>query len=132
MTTGMMTGCRASPAAPAEITLSGERVFSEDLASTWDGTLFVSSIADGGIKPAALGATVADPRIAPGADGTRSILGLLADEASGTLWACSFDASVWGIPGPGDAKGSALKPIDPGTGRLKASVRLSSDGSAVT
>jgi hypothetical protein len=114
----------AAGAAPAEIALPGDRAFPESLTSTRDGTLFVGSMAEGGIKRAVPGATAAEPWIAPGADGTRSIFGLLADESTGTLWACSSDVSDWGIPGPGDTKGSALKAFDLRTGKLKGSTAL--------
>jgi sugar lactone lactonase YvrE len=115
-------------AAPAEITLPGDRAFPENLTSIQDGTLFVGSMAEGGIMRAAPGAAAAEPWIAPGADGTRSIFGLLADESTGTLWACSNDVSDWGIPGPGDAKGSWLKAFDLTTGRLKGSAALPGEG----
>ena len=81
-------------------------------------------MAEGGIKRAAPGASAAEPWIAPGADGTRSTFGLLADEGTGTLWACSNDVSGWGIPGPGDTKGAWLKAFDLKSGKLKGSARL--------
>ena len=34
--------------------------------------------------------------VQPGASGSRSILGVFADEASNTLWACSNDLSALG------------------------------------
>jgi hypothetical protein len=118
----------AAKAAPAAITLPGDRAFPENLTSTQDGTLFVGSMAEGGIMRAAPGAAAAEPWIAPGADGTRSIFGLLADEGTGTLWACSNDVSGWGIPGPGNAKGSWLKAFDLRTGKLKGSAPLPGEG----
>lgn len=115
-------------AAPAAITLPGDRAFPENLTSTRDGTLFVGSMAEGGIKRAAPGATTAEPWIAPGAGGTRSTFGLLADESSGLLWVCSNDVSAWGIPGPGDAKGSWLKAFGIETGKLETSAALPGAG----
>ena len=115
-------------AAPAVVTLPGERAFPESLTSTRDGTLYVGSMAEGGIKRAAPGASSAEPWIAPGADGTRSTFGLLADEGTGTLWVCSNDVSGWGIPGPGDAKGAWLKGFDLKTGKLTGSARLPGEG----
>lgn len=115
-------------AAPTVVTLPGERAFPESLTSTRDGTLYVGSMAEGGIMRVAPGAASAEPWIAPAADGTRSIFGLLADEGTGTLWACSNDVSGWGIPGPGDAKGSWLKAFDLSTGKLKASAALPGEG----
>ncbi len=62
--------------------------------------------------------------IKPGDFGTRSILGVVADEKSGTLWACSNDLSALGIPGPSDVKGSWLKGFDLKTGAGKISARF--------
>ena len=122
---GALVACAVgAEAAPAVVTLPGERAFPESLTSTRDGTLFVGSMAEGGIKRAAPGASSAEPWIAPGADGTRSTFGLLADEGTGTLWACSNDVSGWGIPGPGDTKGGWLKAFDLKSGKLKGSARL--------
>lgn len=124
--------CAASAvvAAPAEVAIPGDRAFPESLTSTRDGTLFVGAIAGGGITRAAPGAAAAEPWVAPGAHGTRSIFGLLADEATGTLWACSYDTTGWGIASPGDAAGSALKAFDLATGKLKGSAPLPGDGFA--
>lgn len=117
-------------AAPATIALPSERAFPESLTSDRDGTLYIGSMAEGGIWRAAPGATAAEPWIAPGADGTRSIFGVLADDAAGTLWACSNDVSAWGIQGPGDAKGSLLKGFDLRSGKLTASAALPGEGAA--
>ena len=122
---GALVACAVgAEAAPAVVTLPGERAFPESLTSTRDGTLFVGSMAEGGIERAAPGASAADPWIAPGADGSRSTFGLLADEGTGTLWACSNDVSGWGIPGPGDTKGAWLKAFDLKSGKLKGGARL--------
>lgn len=115
---------------PAVVTLPGERAVPENLTSTSDGTLYVGSMAEGGIMRAVPGAPSAEPWIAPAAHGTRSIFGLLADEAAGTLWACSNDVSGWGIPGPCDAKGSWLKAFDLGTGSPKAGAMLPGERAA--
>lgn len=114
----------SAQAAPAEVAIPGEKVFPESLTSTSDGTLYVGSIVDGGIQRVAPGATTAEPWLAPAAHGTRSIFGVLADEGSGTLWACSNDVSGFGIPSPGDAPGSTLKGFDLATGALKSSAAL--------
>lgn len=115
-------------AAPATITLPGERVFPESLTSDRAGTLYVGSMAEGGIRRVAPGAAAAEPWIEPMAGGSRSIFGVLADDAAGTLWACSNDVSAWGIPGPGDAKGSLLKGFDLRSGKPTASAALPGEG----
>ncbi|HVJ55886.1 MAG TPA: hypothetical protein VM689_25720 [Aliidongia sp.] len=109
-------------AAPASVTLPGNRTFPESITSTADGTLYVGSFAEGGVLRVRPGASQAEPWIEPGAFDSRSVLGVLADERSGTLWVCSNDLSARGIPGPGSAKGSALIGFDlkTGAGKLRA------------
>ena len=111
-------------AAPTEVALPGDHVFPESLSSTKDGTLFVGSIAEGGVSRVKPGADKAEPWIKPGANGSRSTFGVLADERSNTLLVCSNDVSAIGIPGPGDAKGSALVAFDLTTGEAKGSTPL--------
>lgn len=118
-----LTGSLAH-ATPATITLPGDRVFPESTTSTSDGTLFVGSLASGGVMRVSKGATEAKPWVAPGAFDSRSTFGVLADERSGTLWACSNDASALGVPGPSQVKGSALKGFDLKTGKGRVSVAL--------
>jgi len=60
----------------------------------------------------------------PGASGSRSILGVFADEASSTLWACSNDLSAFGGPATGSDTESMLKGFDLKTGAGKRSVSL--------
>ena len=62
--------------------------------------------------------------VPPGAAGSRSILGVFAEEASSTLWACSNDLSALGGPRTGSDPGSALKGFDLKTGVGKRSVSL--------
>jgi sugar lactone lactonase YvrE len=111
-------------AGPLTIALPGARAFPESITSTLDGTLFVGRLGDGGIVHA-------NPRtgevalfVAPGAAGSRSITGVLADDASRTLWACSNDLSELGGASSGRDHGSALKGFDLRTGAAKRSVPL--------
>ncbi len=113
----------ASPA-PTEVAFPGDHVFPESLSSTKDGTLFVGSFAEGGVFKVQPGADKAEPWIKPGANNSRSTFGVLADEASNTLLVCSNDTSGFGVPGPGTAKGSALKAFDLATGEAKGSTPL--------
>ena len=126
----MLAAGAAGAAETAQVALPSERAFPENLTSTRDGTLYVSSIAQGGIWRAAAGAAAAEPWLAPGADGTRSTFGLLADEGRGLLWVCSTDVSGWGIPTPGNATGSTLKAFQLATGQLKASAALPGEAAA--
>ena len=106
------------------IPIPGTRAFPESITSTTDGTLYVGRVGDGGIvriKPRAAESTVF---VRPGASGSRSILGVFADEASSTLWACSNDLSALGGLTIGSDTGSALKAFDLKTGDGKRSVSL--------
>ena len=117
----------SAQAAPTSVALPGARVFPESVTSTADGTLYVGSLAEGGVMKVAPGADKAEPWIAPGAFDTRSIFGLLADEKSNTLWVCSNDATGFGVPGPSAVKGSALKGFDLKTGQGKVSASFPGD-----
>lgn len=113
-------------AAPASIALPGDHVFPESITSTPDGTLYVGSIGTGGIFRVPHGGQRVERWIKPGALGSRSIMGVLADERSGTLWACSNDLSAMGIGVsiPGEKTGSWLEGFDLKTGEGKISVKL--------
>ena len=110
-------------AQPNEIELPGARAFPESVTSTADGTLYVGSPAVGGVLRVKPGEKP-EAWIKPGANGSRSTFGVLADEGSHTLWVCSNDASAMGVSGPTMVKGSFLEGFDLGTGAPKASVRL--------
>lgn len=83
--------------APTTITLPGAQVFPESITSTSDGTVYIGSLGEGGILRAVAGARHAVPFIHPGSFESHSIFGVLADERSGTLWACSNDLGERGI-----------------------------------
>ena len=114
-------------AAPASIGLPGDRVFPENITSTKDGTLYVGSLGSGGIIRIRRGAAKAELWIKPGAFGSRSIFGVLVDERSSTLWACSNDMSSLGIVIASSETGSALKGFDLKTGQGRVSAKLPGD-----
>ena len=114
----------AAIAGPLSIALPGARAFPESITSTPDGTLFIGRLAEGGIVRANSRTGEADLFVVPGAAGSRSITGVFADEASGTLWACSNDLSALGGTSSGGDRGSALKGFDLQTGADKRSVPL--------
>jgi sugar lactone lactonase YvrE len=106
------------------IPVPGTKAFPESITSTSDGVLFVGRVGDGGIvrvKPRTAESTVF---VQSGASGSRSILGVFADEATSTLWACSNDLSTLGGPATGSDTGSALKGFDLNTGDAKHSFSL--------
>jgi sugar lactone lactonase YvrE len=100
--------------APAEISIPDARAFPESLSSTADGTLFIGSQGRGMVFRVPPGASAASPWIKPGTNGLQNVLGVLADERSGTLWLCSNDLSR-------DDGKSALKSFDLKTGIPKGS-----------
>jgi sugar lactone lactonase YvrE len=106
------------------IALSGDQAYPESVTSSADGTLYVGSIANGGITRIPHGSTKSELWIKPGAFGTRSTFGVLADEAAHMLWVCSNDVSAYGIPGPGAVTGSYVKGFDLRTGEGKVSAAL--------
>jgi len=121
---GLCFSVRATPPQLDSIPIPGTRAFPESITSKSDGTLYVGRLGDGGIVRI-------NPRthenvifVRPGALGSRSILGVFADEASNTLWACSNDLSALGAPATGSDTGSALKAFNLRTGIGKRSVSL--------
>jgi len=113
--------------APPSIALPGDHAFPENIASATDGTLYVGSLGSGGIIRIKPGAAKAEVWIKPGAFGSRSIFGVLADERSNTLWVCSNDLSALGVAIASTETGSALKGFDLKTGQGKVSAKLPGD-----
>jgi sugar lactone lactonase YvrE len=113
-------------AAAQSVALPGERAFPESLSSTQDGTLFVSSLASGGIYWVMPHSTEAKLWIEPGTFGTHSTFGVLVEEKAGILWVCSNDLSAHGMT-VGTTDGvSALFAFDLKTGAGKFSIPLPS------
>jgi sugar lactone lactonase YvrE len=126
---GVGTAIAACSSKPAkQVVLPGDRAYPESISATGDGTLYVSSIASGGVLRIKPGADSAEQWIAPGADGTRSTLGVLVDESKGQLWVCTNDLSGQGITVPGSAQGSNLVAFDLASGKSKASVPFPGTG----
>lgn len=98
--------------------------FPESVTSDANGTLFVSSIADGGVLKVGTDGAVTSQFLKPGDHGTRSTFGLLADPKRGVLWVASNDATALGAKGPTGTEGAWVKAFDVATGAMKTSVRL--------
>ena len=113
-------------AAPTSIELPKSEPFPESVTSASDGTLFASSITNGGVTRVAPGSPP-EVFIKPGEFGTRSTFGVNVDEKTGTLWVCSNDATAIGLKGPSSVPGAYLKGFDLKTGRGKASYRFPGD-----
>lgn len=86
-----------SPA--AEVTISGEGIFTESLTSTRDGTLIIGS-ATRMLYRAAAGDTQAQPWVQLPASSPRSIFGVFAHEPSNTLWVCTGTLGQVDTPPP--------------------------------
>lgn len=119
---GLALALMGSTALAADKVQIGDKgVFPESLTSTADGTLIVGSVGTGQIYKAAPGATTADSWIAAVTDGPTSVLGVYADEANGTLWACYSDLALFGGQG---GKAAVLRSYDLASGELKTTVAL--------
>lgn len=104
-----------------KVQVGDKGVFPESLTSTADGTLIVGSVGTGEIFRAAPGATTAESWIGAVTDGPTSVLGVYADEANNTLWACYADLALFaGAPG----KASVLRSYDLASGALRTTVPL--------
>nr|QIG99715.1 hypothetical protein G6P99_41140 [Bradyrhizobium sp. 6(2017)] len=123
--TAIILALGAAGAARAETAPVGvpDKSFPESVTSTSDGTLYVGSFNQGGVTKIAGGK--AEQLVKPGAGDSRSTLGVLADEKSGTLYVCSNDISGFGVAGPSETKGAWLKTFDLKSGAPKGSFALS-------
>lgn len=111
-------------AAPAEIAIPGDHTFPESITGTSDGTLYIGSLGDGAVFRVPPGEARAEPFIAKGASDLLSVIGVMADERSGTLWVCSSDLSQVGVVIPTGKKPTALRAFDLRTGAAKGAVPL--------
>jgi len=114
-------------AAPPSIDLPGDRAFPENIASAKNGTLYVGSLGSGGVMRIKPSAAKAEVWIKPGAFGSRSIFGVLADERSNTLWVCSNDLSALGVAIASTETGSSLIGFDLKTGQGTVRAKLPGD-----
>ena len=90
----------ARAAEPETIALPGSHVFPESITATADGTLIIGSAGHGTLYRAAPGAATARLWIEPEASGTRSVFGVVADDARNALWACTNAPLTGDGPGP--------------------------------
>jgi sugar lactone lactonase YvrE len=116
----VLAGCASmQPAGPprGDILIDGQGVHPESVTSSKDGSLFTGSV-PGIIYRAGPQDTRAVPFITPDAgNGLRSVFGVLADDASGRLWACSV-ANSFGPRTPGPQAPSELVAFDLKSGKL--------------
>ncbi|MBT9445634.1 MAG: hypothetical protein IV086_08055 [Hyphomonadaceae bacterium] len=124
----LVAGCSASQPAdlPTAISIPGDRLFTESLTSSRDGTFYVGSYGIDGygartIYRALPGSAVAEVWISPTTESSPGYLGVLADDASNTLWACVLPERMVGRP---TTAPSVLRAFDLKTGAIKASYPL--------
>jgi len=73
----------------SEVGFADERIFPESVTSTRDGTLYIGSLGRDSVYRARPDSSRAEVFLAPKSNGLQSVLGVLADEAAGTLWVCT-------------------------------------------
>jgi sugar lactone lactonase YvrE len=113
----------AAKAAPSEIHIPGDHVFPESITSTSDGTIYISSLGDGMILRVPPGGATAEPFVTQGPN-LMSVIGVLADEKTGTLFAYSSNLTGAGVTTPGGSGLPALKSFDLKSGAPKGSVEF--------
>ena len=97
---------------------NGQMEFPESVTSTADGTLYAGSLTQGVIFKAASGATTSQVWAQKPAEGAGAVIGVFADEAQGTLWACYADLAAFA---GGPAMPSVLRAYDIASGSEKSS-----------
>ncbi len=118
--------CSVQAADRAEITFADSRIFPESLTSTKDGTLFFGSLGQDSVYRATSSSSKAEVWIQPKTNGLSTVLGVLADEGSGTLWVCaSATGGRNGAPVVGE---TALKAFNLKTAAFKASYVFPNNG----
>jgi sugar lactone lactonase YvrE len=106
----------ASARALPDVVIDDANVYPESMSAGKDGTLFIGSI-KGIVFRAKPGDAKAEPWIKPTPEnGLLSLLGVLVDERSGTLWTCSSPNPFRNPPAVGTA---ALMAFDLRTGKQK-------------
>lgn len=129
----LLAGCGTvlSSGLPAEISIPGDRLFTESLTSSRDGAVYVGSYGIDGyggrtIYRASPGRAVAEVWIAPPSETSPGYLGVLADDKTHTLWACVLPVRM--AAGEPQTTPSILRAFDLTSGAIKASYPLPTPG----
>lgn len=96
--------------------------FPESITSTADGTLYAGSVTQGVVLKGAAGAAVGEVFVPAPTEGPTAVLGVFADEANGTLWACYADMAAFA---GAEAKPSMLRSYELASGELKGEYTFS-------
>ena len=114
-------------AAAPDIRIDDTAVYPESMGAAPDGTLYVGSM-KGVVFRAPRGAAIAEPWIRPSAEnGILSLLGVLPDARSHTLWLCSSPSPLRNPPAVG---ASSLMAFNLKTGKFRASYPFPAPASA--
>ncbi len=116
----------ASAQERTEVTINDTGVQAENLTSSQDGSVYFGSTANGTIYKAAPGASRAEPWILASATGLTNTFGLLADDATNTLWVCQN--STGGRGGAPVAGQTALRSFDLRTGAARGTFPFPTNG----
>jgi len=109
-----------------EVTIDDSGVQAENLTSSQDGSVYFGSTAKGTIYRAAPGAPRAEPWIQASTAGLTNVLGVLADDKTGTLWVCQNNTGGrGGAPVVGQ---TALRSFDLKTGAAKGTYPFPTNG----
>lgn len=109
-----------------DVTINDTGTQAENLTSSQDGAIFFGSTAKGTIYRAAPGAAQAEPWILASSAGLTNVLGVLADDRTGTLWVCQNNTGGrGGAPVVGQ---TALRSFDLKSGAAKGSYNFPSNG----
>ena len=109
-----------------EVTIDDSGVQAENLTSSQDGSVYFGSTAKGTIYRAAPGAPRAEPWIQASTAGLTNVLGVLADDKTGTLWVCQNNTGGrGGAPVVGQ---TALRSFDLKSGAAKGTYPFPSNG----
>jgi len=101
---------------PTTITIPGARTYPEGITATHDGTLYITGMRNGDVFRVAPGADAAEEFIPSGTAGLAAGVGLLADEATSTLWICSANPPGFPISAVENAGPTALYAFDLASG----------------
>ncbi len=113
---GMLTAASATAAAAADVRIDDVNVYPESLSSGPDGSLYIGSM-KGIVFRARPHAAIAEAWIQPTAEnGILSLLGVLVDAKSNTLWLCSSPSALRNPPAVGTA---SVMAFDLKSGRRK-------------